>query len=563
LLFNAAKHSSVSSATVKVQQIDPASVRITVADQGTGFDPLAIDTGGCQRLGPRPFKHARKDRSDRRQARHFLHEDNTVQVKKNIREMIVFAKQDLTRDPPFSHLDPISCRNLLIYFNTELQKRIVPMFHYVLNPDGILFLGKSESIGQFADLFDPIVKKWKIYKRRDVMKPPVISIGPPRQHQPGARAMAGESRREREAAAKHIMADSILSSFGHSAVLIDDRLEIVYVHGEVEPYLKLAQGQAGLNILNMVRPPLRLDLRSMIHKATRESSLVRSNPIKFEHNDKPRQVVLQAGPAAVLPGAPALTLVIFEESAAAADDAETPLDRKKSEDPRLMELEQELAATREHLQTTVEELETANEELQSLNEELQSANEELQSSNEELETTNEELTTVNEELQVKTNELAAANTDLENILKRTGIAMVIVNRKLKVTRFTPGVTAIFQMTAADRGQVLTTIPTKLTLPDLRSVLAEVIEKVQPYEFAFNLDTHNCQMRVLPYLGETGQAAGAMLIFLDRTELMKTEFALENSTACQRAILNGVQDGIVIVSEDGVIETFNPAAERIW
>jgi len=499
----------------------------------------------------------------------FTHTDNIVQVIKSIREMIVFAKQDLTLDPPFSHLDLISCRNLLIYFNASLQKKVVPMFHYILNPEGLLFLGKSESIGQFADLFVPLVKKWKIFQRRGTLRAASVDFGLGKHLRYTGRSPAIPPR-QKEAPIKQIFAESVIRAMGNCAVMIDERQEVIFVQGEVEPYLRLAQGETGLSILNLARPELRLDLRALIHKATRENRFVRSNKILFKHNGQPRQIILHAGPATDSSAAVNLTLVMFEEVAPLAETEHEALAGDTTSDPRLLELEQELTAAREHLQTTVEELETSNEELQSLNEELQSANEELQSSNEELETsneelqsTNEELTTVNEELQVKSGELAEANTDLENILTHSSIAMIIVNNELKITRFTPTVRRFFQLTVSDYGHVITTIPSEISLPDLRGMLLAVVENGKECEHELNIDSGRYLMRITPYLSEFARPAGAILTFVDLSHVQHTEIALEESNANLRAVLENVFDGIIVANESGIIESFNSAAERIF
>jgi len=499
----------------------------------------------------------------------FNHADNTVQVIKSIREMIVFAKQDLTLDPPFSHLDVISCRNLLIYFNASLQKKIVPMFHYILNPEGLLFLGKSESIGQFADLFVPLVKKWKIFQRRSALRTAAVDFGLGKHLRYTGRSPAIPPR-QKEIPIKQIFAESVINAMGNCAVMIDDRQEVIFVQGEVGPYLRLAQGEIGLSILNLARSELRLDLRALIHKATRENRFVRSNKILFKHNGQPRQIILHAGPAADSTESVNLTLVMFEEVAPLAETEHEASTGETTSDPRLLELEQELAAAREHLQTTVEELETSNEELQSLNEELQSANEELQSSNEELETsneelqsTNEELTTVNEELQVKSGELAEANTDLENILNRSSIAMIIVNNELKITRFTPTVRRFFQLTASDYGHVITTIPSEISLPDLRGMLLAVIENGKEWEHEIDIDSGKYLMRITPYLSEFARPAGAILTFFDLSHVQQTEIALEESNTILRSVLENVFDGIIVANESGIIESFNSSAERIF
>jgi two-component system, chemotaxis family, CheB/CheR fusion protein len=502
--------------------------------------------------------------------KYFTREDNTVQVVKSIREMIVFAKQDLTQDPPFSHLDLISCRNLLIYFNSNLQKKIVPMFHYILNPEGVLFLGKSESIGQFADLFNPLVKKWKIFQRRGVLRTPVVDFGLGKHLRYTGKGPVQMTPKQKEVPIKQIFAETVIGAMGNCAVMIDDRQEIVFVQGDVGQYLSLAQGEIGLSILNMARSELRLDLRALIHKATRENRFVRSNKINFKHHDQIRQIILHAGPAAKFQEAVNLTLVMFEEIGPVAEAEPDRVSGPSDNDPRLLELEQELAMAREHLQTTVEELETTNEELQSLNEELQSANEELQSSNEELETsneelqsTNEELTTVNEELQIKSGELAEANTDLENILNRSGIAMVIVNNELKITRFTPTVRQFFQLTTSDYGHVITSIPTEVSLPDLRSLLMSVIEEGRERDHELNLDGSRFLMRITPYMSEFARPVGAMMTFTDLSNIQSAELALKASNDTLQAVLDNVFDGIIVADEKGTIEGFNAAAEKIF
>jgi two-component system, chemotaxis family, CheB/CheR fusion protein len=494
---------------------------------------------------------------------YFSQSDNTVQVVKSIREMIVFAKQDLTRDPPFSHLDLISCRNLLIYFNSGLQKKIVPMFHYVLNPEGLLFLGKSESIGQFSDLFAPTVKKWKIFQRRGTMRTPFVEFGVGKHLRYLGKEAHAMVPQPKEVSIKQVFAESVISAMGNCAVMIDERQEIVFVQGDVAPYLTLAQGEIGLSILNMARSEIRLDLRAIIHKATRENRFVRSRMVNYKYNDRNHQIILHAGPATGPGESVTLTLVKFEEVAPTAESEEDLPKGNSPGDPRMMELEQELAATREHLQTTVEELETTNEELQSLNEELQSSNEELQSTNEELTTVNEELTTVNEELQVKSGELAEANNDLENILNRSGIAMIIVNNQLKVTRFTPTVRQFFQLTASDCGNVIMTIPSTIDMPDLRRLLLTVIESGEPAEHEFDMNAGRYLMRITPYLGEFARPVGAMLTFVDLSHVQKTERDLEQSNTTLRAVLDNVFDGIVVADEKGDIESINAAAEKIF
>jgi len=469
--------------------------------------------------------------------KYFTHDDNSLHIIKTIREMIVFARQDLTKDPPFSNLDLVSCRNLLIYFNSSLQKQIIQMFHYVLNSRGILFLGKSETIGQFADLFMHTDKKWKIFQRRDTMRSPMLKIGK-------FNRLLGLSRRtetvnelkEKKISLSQIFGEAVIDIYKHSAVLVDDRREIVFVHGDTSPFLSLPTGDAGLNILSMVKHPLRTELRSLIHKSMREKKPLTSNNINMTVHGQSISVVLRIGPVHIKGSTNQMTLVIFEQTEPAKPiSIETKNDKDQCKNPRIAELEHELAEARDNLQTTVEELETANEELQSMNEELQSANEELHSTNEEMETsneelqsTNEELTTVNEEFQVKSAELATANADLENILKNVGVAMLIVNQDLKVSRYTPPLKKLFNIKSLDIGQLITSIPSHFTLNNFREILnkAAIFGENTNHDISFK--GHFYRLKILPYLDEQKRPFGAMLIFFDCTDLISTENVLKKS-----------------------------------
>ncbi len=452
--------------------------------------------------------------------RYFLHKDNMFQVVEPIREMLVFARQDLVRDPPFSRIDLISCRNLLIYFNSQLQDRVMPMFHYVLNPGGYLFLGKSESVGQFSDLFEPVDKKWKIFQRRGAFRAPAIDFGLPRHKYPRPSKPAVQPP---EISVKDVMSEMMAEAYGCPGVLLDDRLEILFIRGDVSDYLKLPQGKAGLNIVDLVRSDLRIDLRTLLHQAARKDEAVRSKPIFLPGAEEGRRVRLTVRPVAMRDVPAGWLFVAFER--VEPRPATEPEHSAGEPDPRVFELEQELTSSRERLQTTLEELETANEELQSMNEELQSTNEELQSSNEELETaneelqsTNEELLTVNDELQVKTGELTSANTDLENILKSLAMPMVIVDRELRVTRFTPAATRIFNLVGDSLGQVLTSIGCQVSIPELRECLVNVVEGSVCEEKELSVQERRYTMHVYPYLDGRNRHSGAVLMFSDNTEI---------------------------------------------
>jgi two-component system CheB/CheR fusion protein len=365
---------------------------------------------------------------------YFLRKGEEYEVVKSIRQMILFSKHDVTSNPPFLKLDLISCRNLLIYFGQNLQKHVIPIFHYALNPDGFLFLGKSETVGQFSDLFTTIEGKTKIFQRKRGNQIHGIKFSAFRTKGAGASGMLqsrnllqGQPKLQTPTAAKttlpEMVRETLYNTFEHPYVIINDNLDIVEVNGDVRMYLSLNPGMMNASILKMANKDLQIEMRSILTKAIKDNFTCKSEIKKisfFEQNIFVRIVVKP-----LMYAENGLFMVVFEKFD--FDDkfiqANNPnLQENAPDSPKIIELEQELATTKEHLQTFIEELETANEELQSLNEELQSSNEELQSSNEELETSNEELQSTNEELQIAYSELKTATEEIERQSKALKIS---------------------------------------------------------------------------------------------------------------------------------------------
>lgn len=346
---------------------------------------------------------------------YFIEKGDQVEVIKTIRSMVLFSRHDLTSNPPFLKLDLISCRNLLIYFGNSLQKQIIPVFHYSLVPHGYLFLGKSETVGQYTDLFSTIDGKSKVFQRKigsaihsikfSSFKPNKIT---------GVNRPPVKISLQQELTLQDIVKETIYLSYDHPYVVVNDNFDLIEINGDVHPFLKLVQGSININILKLIIPELQLELRSLLSKSQREMTSLKSPVKKLDMKGEPLFMRLLVKPViSIEKNRPFIIIFeiidIVEFAILASDSNDLPL----PDDPHVKELEQELAATKEHLQTYIEELETTNEELQSLNEELQSTNEELQSSNEELETTNEELQATNEEIQVAYTELRSANIELE------------------------------------------------------------------------------------------------------------------------------------------------------
>lgn len=497
---------------------------------GSDIDQEAVNMA---RKGVYPEASLEKVQPDIR-GRYFTSHGSGFQVIKPIKDKIVFAKHDLVKDPPFSHIDLISCRNLLIYFNQSLQKRILSTFQYVLNAGGYLFLGKSETVGEMSDLFAIVDRKNKIFKKIGSYTAPLIPFALNGNVSTRTRrALVSRDPGRREPTIEEILHQNLVRMFAPPSVVINDRLEIIHVYGDVTPYLKLNQGDVNLNVLNLAPEPLRAELRALIHKSTREGASIRDRLCTPLDEREGHKLCLSVFPIDSEGDKTRLSMVCFEELKAAIAGSENAALEEGEVNPRIAELEQELMANREHLQTVIEELETSNEELQALNEELQTSNEELQSTNEELETsneelqsTNEELLTVNEELQVKSGELAGAYADLENIQNNIGFALVVVDRDLRITRFNEPVKRFFSLNADDVGQVITSIGTSINFPDLRDSIVSVIVGGRACEKELAVEDRIYWLRIIPYVSESNRVDGAMIAIIDNTDVRMAQRRLD-------------------------------------
>ena len=456
--------------------------------------------------------------------RYFNADKGHFQVIKSIREQIVFAKQDIIHDPPFSHMDLIACRNLLIYFNGALQDRLISMFHYALDPGGILFLGKSESIGRHKDLFTPANKKWRIYNRQDTGKTL------PTAFKKGHFLYTGYEKKkyiqmDRKVASDQEIVDQAVSAlFGPPSVLINDQMQLLYVKGDCKKYFEIDEGSVGFTIFDLINSELRSALRTTIGRALRDNSLIISRKNRFPLPDKTIVFVdIHANTAtqANIPDGHVLISFVETQLLKAIPEEIDALDDYT--DQRIVELEHELAASHERLQTTVEELETSNEELQSLNEELQSANEELQSTNEELETsneelqaTNEELATVNEEMQIRSLELSEANADLENVFKRLGIPLMVLDTELRIRRYTATSEQLFNIMPGDKGQLITNIGSHVVIPEFKEQLERALTSGTSITEIVQSTNKFYEMRIYPYYDDQNIINGILITFYDIT-----------------------------------------------
>jgi len=531
--------------------------------------------------------------SPERLTRFFVQEGDgaAYRIHKSIRDTVIFSEQNVIEDPPFSKLDLISCRNLLIYLGPELQKRLMPLFHYSLSPGGMLFLGTSESIGEFEDLFAPTERKSKLYQRketsRDAHRPwlsPQPGNGPVRQHLGKTTGRPGLPLRE-------LTERELLQQYAPAGALVALSGDILYLHGRTGKYLEPAQGEAELNILKMARDGLRRGLSVALHHAATTKQLVRHDGLRVRTNGGFTTVNLTVRPVDTSPdpaGVPGMCLVVFEESpgashesaakAAAHDEGKAADDGAEGaatdSDAQIAALKLDLRAKEEYLQTMNEELQTSNqefrssdEEMQSVNEELQSTNEALETSKEELQSVNEELTTVNNELQIKVVELSRANSDMINLLAGTGIATLFVDNRLRIVRFTPAATQVINLILTDVGRPVGHMVSNLAGYDsLVADIQAVVESLTPKEVEVQTQAGAWYLlRIRPYRTLENVIEGAVITFTEVTEMKKARAVLKDSETLRRlaAVVRDAHDAITVQGLDGRILAWNPGAERMY
>ena len=504
-----------------------------------------------------------KDISPERLARWFVKEGNTYCVVKELREMCIFSQHSVVKDAPFSRLDLISCRNLLIYLNADLQDRVIPLFHFALKPGGYLFLGNSENISRHTRLFGPVDRGYRIFQRLET----TVRIMPdfPFTSVDGRAAESALRPRPRGIESSLTrQAEAIAERYAPAHVVIDDNFDVLHFSGRSGRYIEPAGGAASLNLLNLVHPDLRLDLRVALTKAAEEHQIVQVDGLSLGTNGKRRMVDIVVEPLSDQPDIGSGFVVIFKEGAdrPEGNGRETP--GAALQDEHVQRLEAELRVTRERLQATIEELESTNEELkssneeyQSLNEELQSANEELETSKEELQSVNEELTTVNGELAHRVQELGRANSDLKNLLESTQIATIFLDNELRVMSYTPAVAEIFHLVETDIGRPIAHIKARVAYDELQEDARRVARTLGSVdrEITDPATGTRYMVRVLPYRSVDNYIGGTVVTFTDMTPLTKAQQALRESEERFRAILTQATIGIA-ETRDGKLTYVN-------
>ncbi|MBW8313178.1 MAG: PAS domain-containing protein [Rhizobium sp.] len=560
----------------------------------TDIDSRAIATA---RAGLYPASVA-ADLSAERLARFFSPESDgsAYRVHKGLRDMLVFSEHDLIKDPPFSRLDLVTCRNVLIYMNAALQRKVIPLFHYALRPGGVLFLGSSEGVGELGDAFAVIDRKAKLFQRKETVpardRGPLTHLMPPMATNDAGPAPKIGAHRATSAAKlplRELTEQALLRQLAPTAALVNEQGDILYLYGRTGMYLEPAPGEPGIsNLLKMAREGLRRELASALKQAAAKRETVRCPGLRVKTNGHFTLVDLTVCPVPATGAAQAgsfLYLAILEDvpepqarplaGAPAGAEGVAAIPGSETEAAqRISELLHELRTKDEYLRSTHEELEISNqelkssiEEMQSVNEELQSTNEEMETSKEELQSVNEELNTVNMELQTKVADLSRVNNDMNNLLAGTGIGTVFVDHELRILRFTPAASAIINLIPSDVGRPVSHVVSNMVGYDsLAADVREVLDSLAPK--AVDVRTTNGKwhtMRILPYRTLDNVIEGAVISFIDITEAMQTREQLLKAREHLRlaVVVRDSHDAITVQDLAGRILTWNPGAERMY
>jgi two-component system, chemotaxis family, CheB/CheR fusion protein len=564
-------------------------LRVWVAGCSTGEEAYSIAIAVAEYLGNRVGKipvqifatdlsescveHARAgvyaasvlaDVSTERLNQFFIKYDGKYRVIQSIRDMCTFARQDLTQDPPFSRMDLISCRNVLIYLEPILQKRILGAFHYALNSNGILLLGKSETLSSFPDLFTVVEKKGRFYRKTEAANN--LQFRPATAHE---RAVQSDKPPKPATPPMDLQREAdrlVWSRYSHAGVIVDENLHILHFRGDTSPYLAPASGVASLHLLKMVRGDLLVDLRPAFQKAKKENVPVRREGIQITSSGHSRHVSLDVLPLSALHSSERHFLILFEEApplAAGTEGVEGKAPPQVGVSPTV-KLEQELLATREYLQAIIEEQETTNEELKAANEEVLSNNEELQSTNEELETAKEELQSTNEELVTLTEQQASRNTeltrlndDLRNILDGVQIPILMLDNDRRIRRFTPSAEKVFNLLPADVGRPIQNLRPNLDLADLRPVISRTLDTLTNQEREVrDLEGRYYEMTVRPYRTSNNEIDGVLIALVDTDAIKRSLEEVRRSRDYAEAIVETVREPLVVLDGELRVVTAN-------
>ncbi|MGB3293877.1 MAG: chemotaxis protein CheB [Phormidesmis sp.] len=560
-----------SLAIALFEYLSARNLNLSIQIFGTDVSEEAIDTA---RHGTYSENQMSGVSAERRQ-RFFTRTEGRYQISKAVRELCVFARQNLGSDPPFSNIDLISCRNVMIYFTPALQQRVLSIFHYSLNANGFLWLGSSESVGESSELFTTVDKKHKLYSCNAVPNRlgfDFVTSDQSALYPPAARERVVSDNPAYPSVQRQ--ADQIvLNRYAPVGIVVNEQLNILYFRGDTSPYLKPAPGEPSFSLLKMVQPSLLVDLRSAIDEAKAQLIAVRRERLLIENNS--RYIHLEVTPIKNPLSRDRSYLILFEEGSLIATEADSSFDQAEpaTRSPNITLFKRELAATRQelidtqaYLQATIEEhdatsqqLTTASEEILSSNEELQSTNEELQTAKEEIQASNEELKTTNEELQSRNADARSINDDLLNLLNNVNIPIVMLSNDLRIRRFTPNAQQLFNLIPTDVGRPVSDIRIDLEIADLESIILEVIGSLDAQEREVKDSAgHWYRLRIRPYRTADNQIDGAVMALVDIDDIKRTQQQLERSRLYAESIVDTVREPLIVLTADFQVNTANRA-----
>jgi len=510
--------------------------------------------------------------SSTRLSRFFIKTDEGYRVNNEIREMVVFAKHNIILHAPFTKIDILSCRNMLIYMDSTLQAKILGLFYYSLNTEGILILGSAESLGSQGHFFTPVDPKMKIYKRSITTQTPELFDFPSSFSKSSYNVIEKQPSTKSTPNIQALADQLLLQHFSPPGALVNEKGDIIYTSGRTGKYLEPSVGKANMNIFAMLRDGLRNEFPAAFRKALTNKETVVLQNIKVGANDATQTVKVTIQWIDKPEPLHGMVMVIFTDTPKINDiKPQSKKVENNSNTIRQSELEEELQRTREEIQSTLEEMQTSQEEQKSTNEELQSTNEELQSTNEELTTSkeemqslNEELQTVNAELQSKVDDYLRVNNDMKNLLNSTDIATLFLDKELNIRRFTNQATKIFKIIKSDIGRPFTDLVSDLTYPDLAKDALEVLKSLVFIEKHIpTADKRWFSIRIMPYRTFDDKIDGLVITFVNNSDIKRLEGELHETEQMHRLILNSSSDVIIRLSTDYKIIEFNAEAEKFF
>jgi len=513
------------------------------------------------------FSNIVSEISPLRIARFFIKKNNGYVVKKELREMIVFARHNLIKDAPFTRLDLLSCRNVMIYLSADLQKKLLPVFHYSLNPKGILFLGPAESVGVFNEAFNQIDPKWKIFERIDGVSSLAKMIDFPFNvsNQP----VGNFKEFSEKTSTKTKLADTfhkvLLENYTPASLLVNDRGDILYINGKVDKYLQFHSGEAVMNIHKMAREEMKYPLANAIHQVWAQKQSLDFLEFKIKDAGKTHLIGFSVDYLENVQLQGLMVITFRDKGEIQKINPDIPMSNSQNT-TAFDDLEKELMYTKQQLHTTIEQMETSLEELKSTNEELQSTNEELQSTNEEALTTKEEMQSLNEELMTinlqyhnKAEELTRLNNDMKNLLDNTEIGTIFLDNSLNILRYTPQVTKLFNVIPSDIGRSITHIVSNFDYPAVEAAISLVIERLVGKELEVKTNKDEWyNLRIMPYRTTDNFINGAVLTFTKITPLKSLENKLAALVRYSQEVVNGLDAAAVLLDKDKKVLVVNDA-----